>query len=513
MQTAQKHIACYMFCKNNIMQVSKTGSDNVKLKQIMEGINYLIIKGKDDTDISKIEYDSRNIMSGDIFFCIEGYETDGHKYALSAVSNGACAIVCQKYIDISADCTVIKVEDTRMALAQAAANFYGHPAQKMKIIGVTGTNGKTTTTFMIKSILEKAGYKVGLIGTIANYIGESKMPAHRTTPESLELHKLFKEMTENNVDYCVMEVSSHSLSLKRVYGINFSQAIFTNLTQDHLDFYKTFENYYNAKLILFKNSMNSIINIDDEYGKRVFSDISGNKITYSLIGKSDVKADNINMHSRGIGFDIYYKNMHGRINLNIPGKYNVYNALGSAAACLNEGISLETVTEGLQGLKCVPGRCEIVSSGYNLGYEIIVDYAHTPDSLLNILKTTREFTKGKLICVFGCGGDRDKTKRSVMGKIGTQMSDIAVITSDNPRSEEPSTIINDIVKGAAYDNYTVVENRREAIKKAISIARKNDVIVIAGKGHEDYQVLKDKTIHFDEREIVDEIIKELRLEK
>lgn len=485
----------------------------MKLKQIMEGINYSIIKGNDNADINKVEYDSRNIMSGDVFFCIEGYKTDGHKYASNAVRSGASAIVCQKDIDISKNCTVIKVQDTREALAQAAANFYGHPAQKMKIIGVTGTNGKTTTTFMIKSILEKAGYKVGLIGTIANYIGKDKVPSHRTTPESLELHKLFKEMNENNVDYCVMEVSSHSLSLKRVYGIKFSQGIFTNLTQDHLDFHKTFENYYNAKLTLFKNSMNSIINMDDEYGRRVFKDIPQNKVTYSLNADSDVLADNINMHSRGIEFDIHYKNMKERISLNLPGKYNIYNALGSAAACLNEGISLKTVSEGLECMKCVPGRCEIVSSKYNLDYDIIIDFAHTPDGLINILKTAREFTKGRLICVFGCGGDRDKTKRPIMGKIGTEMSDIAVITSDNPRSEEPGSIIDDILKGVTGNNHIVVQNRREAIKKAMGIACKDDVIVIAGKGHEDYQILKDKTIHFDEREIVDEIVKESRLEK
>lgn len=486
----------------------------MKLKQIMKGIDYSIIKENDAAaDISKIEYDSRNVNTGDVFFCIEGYKTDGHEYAMSAVRSGASAVVCQKDIDISENCTVIKVQDTRKALAQAAANFYGHPAQKMKIIGVTGTNGKTTTTFMIKSILEKAGYKVGLIGTIANYIGKDKIPSHRTTPESLELHKLFKEMTENNVDYCVMEVSSHSLSLKRVYGIKFSQAIFTNLTQDHLDFHKTFENYYNAKLTLFKNSENSIINMDDQYGRRVFSDIQQNKVTYSLTADSDVLADNISMHSRGIEFDIHYKNTKEKISLNLPGKYNIYNALGSAAACLNEGISLKTVSEGLGSLKCVPGRCEIVSSKYNLDYDIIIDFAHTPDGLINILKTAREFTSGRLICVFGCGGDRDKTKRPIMGKIGTEMSDIAVITSDNPRSEEPGSIIDDILKGVTGHNYTVVQNRKEAIKKAMSIACKDDVIVIAGKGHEDYQILKDRTIHFDEREVIDEIVKELRLEK
>lgn len=347
-----------------------------------------------------------------------------------------------------------------------------------------------------------------MIGTIANYIGDEKVPSHRTTPESLELHEMFKKMTDSGVTYCVMEVSSHSLSLNRVYGIEFSQAIFTNLTQDHLDFHGTFENYYNAKLILFKNSGNSIINIDDQYGKRVYDDAANNKITYGIENKSDLRAENIVMHSRGIEFDLIYKNEKMRINLNIPGRYNIYNALGSAAACLNEGVSLEEVKRGLERV-FVPGRCEIVTKGYNLDFEVIVDYAHTPDGLENILKTVREFTKGRLITVFGCGGDRDKTKRPIMGKIASTLSDITVITSDNPRTEEPGAIIKDILKGLTNDNYVVIENREEAIKKAMSIAKKDDIIVVAGKGHEDYQELKDRVIHFDEREVIAGIIKEL----
>jgi len=479
----------------------------MKLREIMENINSNLIKGNIDIDINAIQYDSRKIKEGDVFFCIEGYNLDGHKYIQSAIENGAVAIVCQKNIDTNLECTVIKVEDSRKALAISAANYYNNPSRKMKMIGVTGTNGKTTSVFMIKAILEGNGYKVGLIGTIANYICNNKIHTERTTPESLELHELFKQMLDSGVEYCVMEVSSHSLSLDRVYGIEFCDSIFTNLTQDHLDFHKTFENYFNAKLKLFKASMRSIFNIDDIYGKKAFNSITSSKLSYGLNHNADIMASDIEMHSRGSKFTMRYKENSFDIELNIPGNYNIYNALGSIAVCLNQGVDITVIKGALQKVQ-VLGRCELVVNNYNLGFEIILDYAHTPDGLENILKTVREFTKGKLICVFGCGGDRDKTKRAIMGKIGTDLSDISLITSDNPRTEDPMQIINDIVKGIEINNFEVIENRRAAIKRAIEIARSGDVIVIAGKGHEDYQVLKDKTIHFDEREVISDIIKE-----
>lgn len=480
----------------------------MKLVEILEGLDYEVIKGNVDVEIKNLQNDNRQIEKGDLFLCVEGFAVDGHSFIKDAYQSGAEAIICSKDIKALPDCTIIKVKDSRKALAVCSSNFYGKPSDKLKLIGITGTNGKTTSTFMIKSILEEAGYKVGVIGTIANYIGNKKLPAHRTTPESIELHKLFNDMVAEKVDYCVMEVSSHSLSLDRVYGLSFNQGIFTNLTQDHLDFHKTFENYYEAKLILFKNSNNTIINIDDAYGKKIYEDISCNKTTYSTVINSDVMAHNIKMHARGIDFNIKTTTSTIGINMSMPGMYNVYNALGCAAACLNEGISLGIIKKGLENVS-VPGRCEIVTKNYNLGYEIIVDYAHTPDGLSNILKTAREFTDGKLISVFGCGGDRDKTKRPIMGMIGTELCDVAIITSDNPRTEEPMSIIADVVKGVEKDNYVVVENRREAIKRAMELAGTGDVIVVAGKGHEDYQILKDKTIHFDEREVIAEIIKEL----
>lgn len=489
------------------------------LNELLENIEILSIVYpqniiEDEIEINKLEYDSRNIEENDVFFCIQGYQTDGHNYVENAESKGAKVIVAQKQVKTSGESVLIIVKDTRKALAIAASNYYGNPKEKLNIIGITGTNGKTTSTFMIKSILESAGYRTGLVGTIANYVGDKKIVSKRTTPESLDLHKLFKDMVDDGVKYCIMEVSSHSLYLSRVYGLTFNEGIFTNLTQDHLDFHKTFENYYNAKFILFKNSKNSIVNMDDEYGKKVISDLkslgNSNSITYSINQNSNLKAENIMMHSRGSEFDMNYNGEKIHIEINLPGKYNIMNALCSAAACLCEGLSLQQVKSGLKSMEFVPGRCEIVSKKHSLDYDIIVDYAHSPDGLLNILNTAREFTKGKLITVFGCGGDRDTTKRPIMGKIGTDLSDIAIITSDNPRTEEPEKIINDVVKGIEKNNYEIVVNRRDAIKRAMELAKKDDVVVIAGKGHEDYQVLKSGTIHFDEREVISDIIKEQR---
>ncbi len=479
----------------------------MKLVKIMENIKLDLLNGDIDIDIREIQYDSRKVKSGDLFFCIQGYKVDGHDYIQNAINNGAVAIVCEKSIEKQKNCTVIQVEDSRKALALGASNYYDKPSSKMKVIGITGTNGKTTSAFMIKAILEQQGYKVGLIGTIANFIGSDKIHSDRTTPESLELQELFDQMVKAKVNYCVMEVSSHALSLDRVYGIEFCDSIFTNLTQDHLDFHKTFENYFNAKLLLFNYSKNSVINIDDTYGVSAYNLIKGDKFSYGLSDSANIRATNIKMNSRGSNFTLQYKDDSFEIELNIPGNYNIYNALGSIGVCLNQAVEISAIKLGLKKVQ-VLGRCEVVANTHNLGFEIILDYAHTPDALENILKTVREFTKGKLICVFGCGGDRDKTKRAIMGSIGTSLSDISIITSDNPRTEDPMEIITDVVKDIGKDKFEIIVDRTKAIKRAIEIASKDDVIVIAGKGHEDYQVLKDKTIHFDEREIVSDIIKE-----
>lgn len=482
----------------------------MQIKNLLENIEYSMLSGKEDIHVNSIQYDSRKVKERDMFFAIEGFNLDGHKFINKAIENGSRVIVIQKPVEQVEGITYIMVDDSRKALAIAAANYYGNPSKKMKIIGITGTNGKTTSAFMLKAILEEKGYKVGLIGTIANYIGSVEIHTDKTTPESLELQKLFNEMVEKKVDYCVMEVSSHSLELHRVHGIEFSEGIFTNLTRDHLDFHKTFENYFNAKSKLFTMSNKSIVNIDDSYGERIVEQVKSNITTYSLEKPSDLKGYNLKLHSRGIEFTLNNRNEEVVIKLSIPGTYNVYNALGCIGAALNEGIDIYTIKSALEKVT-VPGRCEIVTLNNHLGFDVIVDYSHTPDSLENILKNVREFTLGRLICIFGCGGDRDRTKRPIMGEIGTELSDFAIITSDNPRTEEPNSILKEIQAGVKKNNYELIENRKEAIKRAMSLAKKGDIIVIAGKGHETYQILKDKTIDFDERKVVADIIKELEL--
>ena len=479
------------------------------LKSLLKGLDYEVIKGNEESKVQNIRYDNRKIEQGDAFVCVKGFKVDGHSFIGDAIKKGAKTLIVQEDVSVQEDITIIKVRDTRKALAIMSSNYFGNPKDKLKIIGITGTNGKTTSAFIIKSILEKAGFMTGLIGTIANYIGNKKVDAVRTTPESYELHELFKNMVDAGVEYCVMEVSSHSLELDRVYGIQFEEGIFTNLTRDHLDFHKTFENYYNAKFKLFERSNHSIINLDDPYGANIVKDIEERGVktkvsTFSIEKESDFKAFEIKSHSNGSEFKVNLESIE-EFSINIPGEYNIYNSLGCIICAYNLNIPMDKIKEGLSDV-VIPGRCELVAKEKNLPYSIIIDYAHTPDGLENILSTVKAFTKNRMISVFGCGGDRDKVKRPQMGKIGCELSDIVIITSDNPRSEEPMDIINDIVKPLNYDNFVIEVNRKEAIRKAMNMALEGDVIVIAGKGHETYQILKDETIHFDEREVVYDIL-------
>ncbi|HAT4211428.1 TPA: UDP-N-acetylmuramoyl-L-alanyl-D-glutamate--2,6-diaminopimelate ligase [Clostridium perfringens] len=479
------------------------------LKSLLKGLDYEVIKGNEESKVQNIRYDNRKIEQGDAFVCVKGFKVDGHSFIGDVIKKGAKTLIVQEDVSVQEDITIIKVRDTRKALAIMSSNYFGNPKDKLKIIGITGTNGKTTSAFIIKSILEKAGFMTGLIGTIANYIGNKKVDAVRTTPESYELHELFKNMVDAGVEYCVMEVSSHSLELDRVYGVQFEEGIFTNLTRDHLDFHKTFENYYNAKFKLFERSNHSIINLDDPYGANIVKDIEEREVktkvsTFSIEKESDFKAFEIKSHSNGSEFKVNLESIE-EFSINIPGEYNIYNSLGCIICAYNLNIPMDKIKEGLSDV-IIPGRCELVAKEKNLPYSIIIDYAHTPDGLENILSTVKAFTKNRMISVFGCGGDRDKVKRPQMGKIGCELSDIAIITSDNPRSEEPIDIINDIVKPLNYDNFVIEVNRKEAIRKAMNMALEGDVIVIAGKGHETYQILKDETIHFDEREVVYDIL-------
>ena len=380
------------------------------LKSLLKGLDYEVIKGNEESKVQNIRYDNRKIEQGDVFVCIKGFKVDGHSFVIDAVKKGAKVLIVQDDVSVQEDITIIKVRDTRKALAIMSSNYFGNPKDKLKIIGITGTNGKTTSAFIIKSILEKAGLMTGLIGTIANYIGNKKVDAVRTTPESYELHELFKNMVDAGVEYCVMEVSSHSLELDRVYGIQFEEGIFTNLTRDHLDFHKTFENYYNAKFKLFERSNHSIINLDDPYGANIVKDIEERGLktkvsTFSIEKESDFKAFEIKSHSNGSEFKVNLESIE-EFSINIPGEYNIYNSLGCIICAYNLNIPMDKIKEGLSDV-VIPGRCELVAKEKNLPYSIIIDYAHTPDGLENILSTVKAFTKNRIISVFGCGGDRD----------------------------------------------------------------------------------------------------------
>lgn len=479
----------------------------MKFNKLINEENIIESNGDLTIEISGIEYDSRKIKKGDVFVAVKGYETDGHKYIESAVKNGASAVIMQE----KCDCSVpyIITENTRKSLADASNVFYDYPTKKLTLIGVTGTNGKTTVTYLVKSILEFAGHKVGLIGTNQNMIGDKVIESKRTTPESLELCRIFDQMVKDGSDYAVMEVSSHSLVLDRVSGFDFAIGAFTNLTQDHLDFHKTMEEYARAKSLLFKMCKKGVVNADDAWCQKICEGATCDIVKYSIHKKSDIFAHNIKYTQRGVHFDVETPFGKDSIRLDIPGEFSVYNALTAIGICQSAGIGIKDIANALVLAKGVKGRAEVVNIPTN--YTVMIDYAHTPDGLENIIKTVRGFCKGRVVTVFGCGGDRDATKRPKMGKIAGDLSDFCVVTSDNPRSENPSAIIKDILEGMkdVKAEYVTVENRRDAIKYAMEHAKENDVVILAGKGHETYQILNTGTIDFDEHKIVKEILAEI----
>jgi len=480
------------------------------LSGLIEKLNPVNISGCVDIDIKSIAYDSRRAEKDSLFVCIEGTVVDGHKFIKDAIEKGAKALLVQKEVEAPSDVTVVQVNNTRYALACVSAAFYGYPSNRFKLIGVTGTKGKTTTTYMIKSILEAEKHKVGLIGTIANYIGDEVLHTERTTPESLDLQSLFSQMVAKGVDSVVMEVSSQGLALNRVSCCDYDIGVFTNLSRDHIGprEHKDIDDYLNAKMKLFKMCKKGLVNIDSEYAKRVIENAECDILTFGIEKDADIKAENIIKHSDSVEFDVVTPWMSGKLKVGIPGKFSVYNALAAVGVCGMLGVSFESIKSGLEKVS-VPGRVEVVDIGKN--YTVIIDYAHSPDSLENVLTTIKGFTKNRLICLFGCGGDRDRTKRPIMGRISGQIADFTIITSDNPRTEEPSAIVKEIENGIKETNgkYITIVDRREAIKYALRNAQPGDVIVLAGKGHETYQTFKDKTIHFDEREVVREVLQEL----
>lgn len=462
-------------------------------------------------NIKAIETDHRNIEEGDLFICIKGFTVDGHEFAEKAVANGARAILSER--ELSCHVPVIIVEDTTRALSLLASKYFKYPTEQLSLIGITGTNGKTTITYILEEIFKKHHKKTGIIGTIQMKIGDVSYPVKNTTPDALSLQKSFREMINEQVDVAMMEVSSHALALGRVHGCAFDIAVFTNLSQDHLDFHHDMEDYFQAKSLLFSQLGNaytenqrkfSIINIDDEYGRKLKGYTAQHILTYGVENDASVMARQIKMDIFQTTFTL--ETPIGEITINSPliGMFNVYNMLAAATVAIAKHVPLSTIKEALEDIQGVAGRFERVDAGQK--FAVIVDYAHTPDSLENVLQTIQDFASQKIYVVVGCGGDRDKTKRPLMADISLQYADHAIFTSDNPRTEEPAAIIDDMTKGLSQDHYEVIENRKEAINHVIELAEEGDIILIAGKGHETYQEINHVRYDFDDREVAKQAI-------
>ncbi|AOZ91679.1 UDP-N-acetylmuramoyl-L-alanyl-D-glutamate--2,6-diaminopimelate ligase [Paenibacillus crassostreae] len=480
------------------------------------------IVGSGDITVSGIQTDSRKVSSGDLFICLPGHTVDGHLYAEQAKENGAVALVVDHQLDIELPQLIVK--DCRFAMAVIADSFFGSPSKQMKVIGITGTNGKTTTSYLIEKIMNDHGVKTGLIGTIQMSYGGRTFPMSGTTPEALELQRSFHDMAVSGTRCCVMEVSSHALEQGRVKGTDFHTTVFTNLTQDHLDYHHSMEDYRSAKGLLFARMGNAfqgspdkrkfaVLNADDPASSYFKKLTSSEVITYGMEDGADVRATQISISSQGTEFHVDSFRGSTDIKLKMVGKFNVYNALAAITATLLEGIELEEIKRSLETLAGVDGRVESVDAGQP--FAVIVDYAHTPDGLENVLKTVKEFAQGRVLTVFGCGGDRDKTKRPLMGKISAKYSDMIFVTSDNPRTEDPEAILKDIELGliedqVSSDSYQLIVDRRAAIQKAIDMASPEDVVLIAGKGHETYQKIGQMTLDFDDRVVAKEAIRGIR---
>ena len=482
----------------------------MKLKELLKDIHVLEMHAAPELDITEIYYDSRKVTEGSLFVAISGFASDGNRFIPMAMSKGAAVVVTAKKPE--GEVPYILVESDRLALAMLGCNFYGHPAKAMTMIGVTGTNGKTSVTLLLKQVLDAClGAKVGLIGTMANQIGDEVIPTERTTPESFELQSLFARMRDAGCSHVVMEVSSHAVTLERIGGTHFDVAAFTNLTEDHLDFHKTMDAYCDAKAELFRRCDKAVINADDSYSGRILSAAACPVLTTSAAGDAGLRAENLALESECVRFTAVCGEETAQVEVPIPGKFTVYNALTVLGIAKELGISLADCAAALKTVQGVKGRIEVVPTP-GTPYSVLIDYAHTPDGLENVISSVQGFCKGRVITVFGCGGDRDPMKRPIMGHIGVSLSDIGIITSDNPRTEKPSAIIEDILEGVEEEDgeYIVVEERREAIRYAMDIAKKDDIIILAGKGHETYQEINGVKYHLDEREEVAAHLLELR---
>ncbi|MDR0890327.1 MAG: UDP-N-acetylmuramoyl-L-alanyl-D-glutamate--2,6-diaminopimelate ligase [Oscillospiraceae bacterium] len=472
----------------------------MKLQMLLEAIALLDVHAPLDLEITGVSYDSRTTKAGELFVAVTGFESDGHDYIATAVSRGAAAVLCER--DIEADIAWVRVESTRKALAQLGVNWYGAPAKAMQMIGITGTNGKTSVTYFVKTLLEQCLHaKVGLIGTNQNLIGNTVLETERTTPESFALQGLLAQMRDAGCTHVVMEVSSHALALHRVDGIGFQVGAFSNLTKDHLDFHKTMESYQAAKSRLFRLCERGVFNLDDPAAKQLIAEASC--AVYTVGNNADLQAENVILHADCVQMQVREKDACAALRVGVPGRFTVSNALLAIGIARQLGISLQDAAQALGRAQGVKGRIEVVPT-QGKPYTVLIDYAHTPDGLENILRSVRDFCKGRVILVFGCGGDRDKTKRPIMGKIAAKYADFVIVTSDNPRTEQPMAIINHILGGMRRSKtpYVIEENRRRAIAVALRNARKDDILILAGKGHETYQIFGKEKRHFDEREEV-----------
>ncbi|MBQ6431319.1 MAG: UDP-N-acetylmuramoyl-L-alanyl-D-glutamate--2,6-diaminopimelate ligase [Oscillospiraceae bacterium] len=474
----------------------------MKLQSLLNDVEILETNAPMELEISGVRYSSRDVQPGDLFVAVPGYATDGHKYIPDAVQRGAAVVLCER--DMPTDAPWVRVNSSRVALSRLGANWYGDPSEKMQVIGVTGTNGKTSVTYLLKALLERAlGAKVGLIGTICNLIGDEVLPTERTTPESFELQGLLARMQEAGCTHVVMEVSSHALYLHRAANIHFRVGAFTNLTEDHLDFHGTMENYAKAKAILFRNCDCGVFNADDPASETMIDGSTCSVYTVGVKTGADLRAEAIELAADHVAMDVCEGAQRAHVRIGIPGRFTVSNALIALGIARRLDIPLDRAAHAISLAKPVKGRIEIVPTP-GKDYTVLIDYAHTPDGLEKVLRSVRDFCRGRLILVFGCGGDRDRTKRPVMGRIAVQLADLVVVTSDNPRTEAPMAIIDEILAGMQNTKtpFEVEENRRKAIRLAMRLARKDDVIVLAGKGHETYQIIGTEKTHLDEREEV-----------
>ncbi|HIQ58417.1 MAG TPA: UDP-N-acetylmuramoyl-L-alanyl-D-glutamate--2,6-diaminopimelate ligase [Candidatus Merdivicinus intestinavium] len=474
----------------------------MKLSELLANLD--IQSPYEDREVRGMTCDSRQAGPGDVFVCIAGGTADGHSFAGKALEQGAAAVVCQRDLGLAEQ---ILVPDTRKAYSRMAANFYGNPSRRLRLIGVTGTKGKSTVTTLIKAVLTAAGKKVGLIGTIQNEIGDEAIPADKTTPDAMELEALYRKMADADCEYCVMEVSSHALDQNRIGDSHYEAAVFTNLSHEHLDYHKTMENYFEAKKKLFSICDTAVINVDDPYGRRLAESCGCPVLTFSMQEEgAGLRAFDVRHHPDSVDFRFAYEGVEGKLAFAMPGDFSVRNALAAMGACLQLGVCLDTITGALRGVSGVRGRNEIIPTGRD--FTVICDYAHSPDSIENILSALKQTVKGRLVALFGCGGDRDRTKRPLMGAAAAANADFVYVTSDNPRTEDPEAIIREILPGVEGHGtpYAVVPDRREAIFRAIREAQPGDTIVLCGKGHEDYQVIGHEKRHFDEREVVAEAL-------